>query len=209
MCWFLKASNPLMFSPNNYFKFFPIRIDVFPFSSIYDPPYPTFQSHRVLLPSKNTWRRRTYRPKRCGNNNKDEDNSPKTLNDKNNHYSLIRVSVTIYFCKQMIFNNSFNILLWYHPCFRYTMDSSNKDIIDDSNSISKLVAKAHWRHSVTCFLWYIIFILLSKYMLVLFILWPFPRTYIYIYIYTTANVKMLKSIRRFNTGTFQKKILHS
>ena len=27
--------------------------------------------------------RRTYRPKRCGNNNKDEDNSPKNLNDKN------------------------------------------------------------------------------------------------------------------------------
>ena len=27
--------------------------------------------------------RRTYQPKRCGNNNKDEDNSPKTLNDKN------------------------------------------------------------------------------------------------------------------------------
>ena len=26
--------------------------------------------------------RRTYRPKRCRNNNKDEDNSPKTLNDK-------------------------------------------------------------------------------------------------------------------------------
>ena len=25
---------------------------------------------------------RTYRPKRCGNNNKDVDNSPKTLNDK-------------------------------------------------------------------------------------------------------------------------------
>ena len=25
----------------------------------------------------------TYRPKRCGNNNKDEDNSPKTLKDKN------------------------------------------------------------------------------------------------------------------------------
>ena len=26
--------------------------------------------------------RRTYRLKRCGNNNKEEDNSPKTLNDK-------------------------------------------------------------------------------------------------------------------------------
>ena len=27
--------------------------------------------------------RRSYRPKRCGNNNKDEDNSPKNLHDKN------------------------------------------------------------------------------------------------------------------------------
>ena len=27
--------------------------------------------------------RRTYRPKRCGNNDKDEDNSLKNLNDKN------------------------------------------------------------------------------------------------------------------------------
>ena len=32
--------------------------------------------------------RRTYRPKRCGNNNKDEDNSPKTLNDKNHKYFM-------------------------------------------------------------------------------------------------------------------------
>ena len=31
--------------------------------------------------------RRTYRPKRCGNKNKDEDNSPKTLNDKNHQAS--------------------------------------------------------------------------------------------------------------------------
>ncbi len=31
--------------------------------------------------------RRTYRPKRCGNNNKDEHNSPKTLNGKNHHAS--------------------------------------------------------------------------------------------------------------------------
>ena len=31
--------------------------------------------------------RRTYRPKRCGNNNKDEENSPKTLNDKNHQAS--------------------------------------------------------------------------------------------------------------------------
>ena len=29
--------------------------------------------------------RRTYRSKCCGNNNKDEDNSPKNLNDKNSH----------------------------------------------------------------------------------------------------------------------------
>ena len=31
--------------------------------------------------------RRTYWPKRCENNNKDEDNSPKTLNDKNHQAS--------------------------------------------------------------------------------------------------------------------------
>ena len=31
--------------------------------------------------------RRTYRQKRCGNNNKDESNSPKTLNDKNHQAS--------------------------------------------------------------------------------------------------------------------------
>ena len=31
--------------------------------------------------------RRIYRPKRCGNNHKDEDNSPKTLNDKNHQAS--------------------------------------------------------------------------------------------------------------------------
>ena len=32
--------------------------------------------------------RRTYRPKRCGNNNKDEDNSPKNLNDKKKYKQL-------------------------------------------------------------------------------------------------------------------------
>ena len=31
--------------------------------------------------------RRTYWLKRCGNNSKDEDNSPKTLNDKNHQAS--------------------------------------------------------------------------------------------------------------------------
>ena len=31
--------------------------------------------------------RRTYQPKRFGNNNKDEDNSPKNLNDKNQQAS--------------------------------------------------------------------------------------------------------------------------
>ncbi len=32
---------------------------------------------------------RIYRPKHCRNNNKDEENSPKTLNDKNNQQLLI------------------------------------------------------------------------------------------------------------------------
>ena len=33
--------------------------------------------------------RRTYQSKRCGNNNKDEDNSPKNLNNNNQFLSLI------------------------------------------------------------------------------------------------------------------------
>ena len=32
---------------------------------------------------------RTYRPKRCGNKNKDEDNSPKTLNDKSSMFNVL------------------------------------------------------------------------------------------------------------------------
>ena len=33
--------------------------------------------------------RRTYRPKRCGNNNKGEDDSPKNLNDKNDRVQVL------------------------------------------------------------------------------------------------------------------------
>ena len=42
--------------------------------------------------------RRTYRPKRCGNNNniKDEDNSPKNLNDKNLLFMRFRNSCFFY-----------------------------------------------------------------------------------------------------------------
>ena len=45
--------------------------------------------------------RRTNRPKRYGNNNKDEDNSPKTLND-NNHHGLVNAK-TILVDEQMWF----------------------------------------------------------------------------------------------------------
>ena len=38
--------------------------------------------------------RKTYQTKHCGNNNKDEDNSPKTHNDKN---QLIQFSIGINF----------------------------------------------------------------------------------------------------------------
>ena len=41
--------------------------------------------------------RRTYRPKRCGNNNKEEDNSPKTLNDKKHkHNNGVYLSTNAY-----------------------------------------------------------------------------------------------------------------
>ena len=41
--------------------------------------------------------RRTYRPKHCGNNYKDEDNSPKTLNDKNQKASSQKFGQLIQF----------------------------------------------------------------------------------------------------------------
>ena len=44
--------------------------------------------------------RRIYRPKRCGNNTKDEDNSPKTLNDKKSKYKLcVESDVTVNFIR--------------------------------------------------------------------------------------------------------------
>ena len=39
----------------------------------------------TMCPAEEGWR--IYQPKRCGNNNKDEDNSPKNLNDKNKQAS--------------------------------------------------------------------------------------------------------------------------
>ena len=42
--------------------------------------------------------RRTYQLKRCGNNNKDKDNSPKTLNDKN----LVYESDILFFLQCLI-----------------------------------------------------------------------------------------------------------
>ena len=46
---------------------------------------------------------RTYRPKRCGNNNKDEDNSPKTLNDKNQQTSSQKFRQRKIFCFKFSF----------------------------------------------------------------------------------------------------------
>ena len=47
--------------------------------------------------------RRTYRSKRCGNNNKDEDNSPKTLTDKNRYGLFTRhtnefMNISAFYC---------------------------------------------------------------------------------------------------------------
>ena len=43
------------------------------------------EGSRVRQTPEEGWRR--YRPKRCGNNNEDEDNSPKSFNDKNMNWS--------------------------------------------------------------------------------------------------------------------------
>ena len=70
MCWFLKASNPPMFSP--------------------------IEGSRVRQTPEEG--QRTYRPKRCENSNKDEDNSPKNLNDKNQQASSQKFRQTMKFC---------------------------------------------------------------------------------------------------------------
>ena len=48
--------------------------------------------------------RRTYRPKRCGNNNKDEDNSPKSLNDKKECNSYLDCECKYDFSKTLPFS---------------------------------------------------------------------------------------------------------
>ena len=58
--------------------------------------------------------RGTYRPKRCRNNNKDEDNRPKALNNKN-HQALsqkFRQLITILFC--CTYSNSFSYCYLTH-----------------------------------------------------------------------------------------------
>ena len=56
--------------------------------------------------------RRTYRPKRCENNNKDEDNSPKNLNDKNQQASSqkFRQLILTFFWLFFDFSNIFLFL---------------------------------------------------------------------------------------------------
>ena len=52
--------------------------------------------------------RRKYRPKRCkyNNNNKDEDNSPKTLNDNNFYFKIIIIWCRSYSKKKKIIINT-------------------------------------------------------------------------------------------------------
>ena len=49
--------------------------------------------------------RKTYRSKRCENNNKDKDNCPKTLNDKNQQASFQKFKLLM-FCCELFFINS-------------------------------------------------------------------------------------------------------
>ena len=59
--------------------------------------------------------RRTYRPKRCGNNNKDEDNSPKILNDKNQQASSQKSRyIFIKKCIRSLLKSSLQLIMF--PC---------------------------------------------------------------------------------------------
>ncbi len=54
--------------------------------------------------------RRTYRPKRCGDSNKDQDNSPKTLNDKNHEASSQNFFLFVDVCSKL-YNSKLSFLL--------------------------------------------------------------------------------------------------
>ena len=65
---------------------------------------PKFDKHLNIL-------QRTYQPKRWGNNNKDEDNSLKTLNDKNqswHFYVLVRLKYLTLIQKEKTGGRDFN-----------------------------------------------------------------------------------------------------
>ena len=47
--------------------------------------------------------RRTYRPKRCRNNNNDEDNSPKTFTDKNHQASSQKFRQLAALCYDLLY----------------------------------------------------------------------------------------------------------
>ena len=50
---------------------------------------------------------RTYQPKRCGNNNKDEDNSPKNLNDRDFVYLSFKTPIELFCFLVIVILNRF------------------------------------------------------------------------------------------------------
>ena len=68
------------------------------------------EGSRVRQKSEESWG--TYRPKRCGNNNKDEENSPKNLNGKNQQASSQKLRQHIYpvSCELTWSNGSFQTM---------------------------------------------------------------------------------------------------
>ena len=69
------------------------------------------EGSQVRQTPEESWR--TYRLKRCENNNKDEDNSPKTLNDKN-HLALSQKFRQLSFW--------FNLISFFFNCISTLMD---------------------------------------------------------------------------------------
>ena len=68
--------------------------------------------------------RRTYRPKRCGNNNKDEDNSLKTLKDKN---------ILSYFLIDFFFSGDISIIIYMYVCVYAQIGKTRYSDDDDLN----------------------------------------------------------------------------
>ena len=103
---------------------------------------------------------KTYQPKRCGNNNKDEDSSSKTLNDKNQQALSQKFRQPLWICFALLFEKIVSLL-----CFPFL---SHVQVF-----LSEISLVCHLKYPYSCFsshfCFLVIFVLLMLVLSVFFL----------------------------------------